>query len=38
MFGSQVDIYLPKNVELKVTEFQKIKAGESVIGFLNEEN
>jgi len=38
MFGSQVDVYLPKNVTLKVSEFQKIKAGESVIGYLNEEN
>jgi len=38
MFGSQVDVYLPKNVNLKVSEFQKIKAGESVIGYLNEEN
>ena len=38
MFGSQVDIYLPKNVNLKISEFQKVKAGESVIGYLNEEN
>ena len=38
MFGSQVDIYLPKNINLKISEFQKIKAGESVIGYLNEEN
>ena len=38
MFGSQVDVYLPKNINLKVSEFQKIKAGESVIGYLNEEN
>ena len=36
MFGSQVDIYLPKNVTLKVTEFQKVKAGESLIGYINE--
>jgi len=36
MFGSQVDIYLPKNVRIKVTEFQKIKAGESLIGYINE--
>ncbi len=38
MFGSQVDVYLPKNTTLKVSEFQKIKAGESVIGYLNEKN
>jgi phosphatidylserine decarboxylase len=36
MFGSQVDVYLPKNTKLKITEFQKIKAGETLIGFLNE--
>ena len=38
MFGSQVDIYLPKNTVIKVTEFQKLKAGESIIGFINEKN
>jgi phosphatidylserine decarboxylase len=37
MFGSQVDVYLPLNTQIKVTEFQKIKAGESVIGYLIEE-
>jgi len=36
-FGSQVDVYLPKNVTLKVTEFQKLKAGESLIGYINED-
>jgi len=36
MFGSQVDLYVPKNTNIKVTEFQKLKAGESLIGFLNE--
>ncbi len=36
MFGSQVDLYVPKNIKIKVTEFQKVKAGESLIGFLNE--
>jgi len=36
MFGSQVDLYVPKNSKIKVTEFQKVKAGESLIGFLNE--
>ncbi len=37
MFGSQVDLYVPKGTKLKVTEFQKVKAGESLIGFLNED-
>ena len=36
MFGSQVDLYVPKNTKIKVTEFQKVKAGESLIGFLDE--
>jgi len=36
MFGSQVDLYVPKSAKIKVTEFQKLKAGESLIGFLNE--
>jgi len=38
MFGSQVDVYLPKNITLKVTEFQKLKAGESIMGYFNEKN
>jgi phosphatidylserine decarboxylase len=37
MFGSQVDIYVPVNTEIKVTEFEKLKAGESVIGYLYED-
>ena len=37
MFGSQVDLYVPKNTIIKVTEFQKVKAGESLIGYLNED-
>ncbi|MEO1923908.1 MAG: phosphatidylserine decarboxylase [Nautiliaceae bacterium] len=36
MFGSQVDIYLPKDSIIKVTEFQKLKAGETLLGYLNE--
>lgn len=36
MFGSQVDVYIPKNSVIKVTEFQKVKAGESLIGYINE--
>ncbi len=38
MFGSEVDVYLPKNTVLKVAEFQKLKAGESILGYINEEN
>ncbi|NPA11919.1 MAG: phosphatidylserine decarboxylase family protein [Epsilonproteobacteria bacterium] len=37
MFGSQVDLYLPKDSVIKITEFQKLKAGESLIGYLNED-
>ena len=36
MFGSQVDVYLPKKTIIKVTEFQKLKAGETLIGYINE--
>lgn len=36
IFGSQVDIYLPLETKIKVTEFQKIKAGETLLGYLNE--
>ncbi|GAB6045902.1 phosphatidylserine decarboxylase [Caminibacter profundus] len=36
MFGSQVDVYLPLNTSVKVTEFQRVKAGETLIGYLNE--
>jgi phosphatidylserine decarboxylase len=36
MFGSQVDLYIPKNSTVKITEFQKVKAGESLIGYFNE--
>ena len=35
-FGSQVDMYLPKNSIIKVTEFQKVRAGESLIGYIDE--
>jgi len=34
MFGSQVDVYVPKNTVIKVSEFQKVKAGESILGFV----
>ena len=36
VFGSQVDIYVPKNTNLKVSKGQRVLAGESVIGFLDE--
>ena len=36
MFGSQVDLYVPKNTKIKVTEFQKVKSGETLLGFVNE--
>ena len=36
IFGSQVDLYIPKDSKIMITEFQEVKAGESLIGFLNE--
>lgn len=36
MFGSQVDLYLPENVTLKVVEGEPLVAGESVVGFFYE--
>jgi phosphatidylserine decarboxylase len=33
-FGSRVDLYLPQQVQLEVTVGQKVKAGETVLGFL----
>jgi phosphatidylserine decarboxylase len=35
-FGSRLDIYLPKNTEIKVTSGDKVKAGETVIGILSQ--
>ena len=32
MFGSRTDIYLPKGCRLEVTEGQRVKGGETVIG------
>jgi phosphatidylserine decarboxylase len=37
-FGSRVDIFLPKNCEVKVQLNQKVKGGESIIGEFNDEN
>jgi len=34
MFGSQVDLYIPKETTLKVILGEKVKAGESLIGFI----
>jgi len=33
-FGSRVDVFLPKSVEVKVKINQKVKAGEAVIGVI----
>lgn len=33
-FGSRVDLYLPLNVQLEVTLGQKVRAGETVLGYL----
>jgi phosphatidylserine decarboxylase len=31
-FGSRLDVYLPGDVEIKVTVGDKVKAGSSIIG------
>jgi phosphatidylserine decarboxylase len=33
-FGSRVDLYLPQNMQLEVSTGQRVKAGETVIGYL----
>ena len=33
-FGSRVDLYLPQQVQLEVAVGQKVRAGESVLGYL----
>jgi len=33
-FGSRVDLYLPLNVQLEVAVGQKVRAGETVLGYL----
>lgn len=33
-FGSRVDIYLPQTLQLEIRSGQKVKAGETVIGYL----
>lgn len=34
-FGSRVDLYLPKDTELKITVGQKVTAGETILGYLS---
>ncbi len=34
-FGSRVDLYLPKDTELKITVGQKVIAGETILGYLS---
>lgn len=36
-FGSRVDIFLPKNVDISVRLNQKVKGGESIIGVFSNE-
>jgi len=33
-FGSRVDLYIPTQTQLEITVGQKVRAGESVIGYL----
>ncbi len=33
-FGSRVDLYLPLNIQLEVSKGQKVRAGETVLGYL----
>lgn len=33
-FGSRVDLYLPQQVQLEVTVGQKVRAGETVLGYI----
>ena len=33
-FGSRVDIYLPQNLQLEIRSGQRVRAGETVIGYL----
>ncbi len=35
-FGSRLDVYLPPDTELNVSLGDKVSAGTSIIGFLNE--
>ena len=33
-FGSRVDLYLPQNMQIEVSTGQRVKAGETVLGYL----
>lgn len=35
-FGSRVDVYLPKNVKLKIKEGDTVRGGETILGEMNE--
>lgn len=37
-FGSRVDIFLPKNIDLKVRIGQKVQGGTSIIGVINHDS
>jgi len=37
-FGSRVDIFIPKNTEIKVRLKQKVKGGESILGVLTHDS
>jgi phosphatidylserine decarboxylase len=32
MFGSRTDLYLPENTRIEVTEGQRVRGGETIIG------
>jgi phosphatidylserine decarboxylase len=34
-FGSRVDLYIPAQTQLEVSVGQKVKAGETVLGYLS---
>ena len=34
-FGSRVDVYLPSDIAIAIEKGQKIKAGETILGYLN---
>jgi phosphatidylserine decarboxylase len=33
-FGSRVDLYLPQQIQLEVAVGQKVRAGETILGYL----
>ena len=37
-FGSRLDVYMPKDTNIKVTLGEKVKAGETVIGKMGKES